>query len=54
MTCRYRLQNKDGGAPRQKDKAPDMGHGGPGKVPHHNHVVLPRSDGHHARVRHHQ
>lgn len=52
MTCRYRLQNKDSGAPRQEDKAANLGHGGAGALPHDHHVVLPRRDGHHACVRH--
>lgn len=52
MIYRHRFQNKDSGASRQEDKAPDLGHGGAGALPHHHHVVLPRRDGDHARIRH--
>lgn len=31
-----------------------QGHSGAGEVPHHHDVLLPRSYGHHARLRHHQ
>lgn len=53
IACRHRLQNKDSGAPRQEDKAADMGHGGARALPHHHHVVLPWRHGHHARLRYH-
>jgi hypothetical protein len=48
---RHRLQDPHNRARRQARQAADMGHGGPGALPHHHHSVLPRRHGHPASLR---
>ena len=49
-----RTENPDDRARRQDDQAANLGHCGPGALPHDQQHLLPRRSRHHRRVRHHQ
>lgn len=48
---RHRLQDPHHRARRQARQAADLGHGGPGALPHHHHCLLPWCHGHFVGLR---
>ena len=51
---RHRLQDQDHRARWQARQVADLGHGGPGTLPHHHHSLLPRRYGYPASIRCHR